>query len=226
MSIKDMKTIKVLNYNPNCVVVSTRNDSYKIEAAVDSETPTEFPLTLDDVIYINADSVAFKKGLLRFPKDIEKEMYEDYLNIHNWEDLITNKEIENILIHPTVEGLTKILDIKDDCVFDRVKMIFVKLKNITSGDISLKTQNLINARADELRREIRKTRIEIKPKDLAPIANSEEVDALKLQNENLQKEMAEMKALMEQMMKSQTEAETKVISAETTSKKAGRPKKS
>ena len=200
MSIKDMKTINILNYNENVVVVSTKHDSYAIEPAINSENPTTLPLTLDEILYINGNSAAFKSGILRFPEEIEQEMYEDFLRIPNWKELLTLKEIKNIILHPTMDGLTKLINIKDSVIFDKVRGVFVKLKNTTDNDISLRVENLINARSDELRRGIRNTSIVIRAKDAVSNVSNDEVDALREQNKELQEQMIKMQEMMQQMM--------------------------
>ena len=194
--IKDMKTINVLNYNSSTVVISTKHDSYAIEPAIDSDNPTILPLTLDEILYANANSMAFKSGILRFPEDIEKEMYEDYLRIPNWESLLTIKQIENIILHPTMEGLTKLVSVKDSGIFDRIRGVFIRLKNTTNDDISLRVEKIIEARGNELRNGIRNTQIVIKARDAVSSVSTDEVDGLKKQNEVLQNQLNEMQAMM------------------------------
>lgn len=230
MAIKDMKTINLLNYNENVVTVSTRHDSYAIEPAIDSKTPTVFPLTVDEIIYINGNSVAFKNGILRFPKDIEQEVYENLLNIHNWRDLFTIEEIEDIILSPTVEKLNKLVGIKDSGIFDMVRGVFTRLKNTPDKDISLRVQDIIKARSEELRRGIRNTEIVIKPKDATIPVASDEVDSLKKQNDELRTQMENMQKMMEQMMAMQSNSDiAKDKNTDGTEnaqpKKAGRPKK-
>nr|WP_024835416.1 hypothetical protein [Clostridium sp. 12(A)] len=198
--IKDMKTINLLNYNENIVVVSTKHDSYAIEPAVDSETPTILPLNLEEILYINGNSAAFKSGILRFPEEIEQEMYEDYLRIPNWKDLLTIKEMENIILSPSMDKLLKLVRIKDIGTFDRLRGVFIRLKNSTDNDISMRIESIIKTRSDELRRGIRNTEIVIKPKDVTTSIQSEEVDALKEQNIALQKQMTKMQEMMEKML--------------------------
>lgn len=203
MLIKDMKTISVLNPNQNIVVVSTKHDSYTMESASDSNNPTILPLTLDEILYVNGNSAAFKSGILRFDKEIEQEMYEEYLKIPNWKDLFNITDIENIILHPTIDGLTKLVTIKDSGIFDRIRGVFVRLKNTTDNDISLRVENIISTRSDELRRGIRNSQIVIKAKDAISVIPSEEVDALKEQNKNLQEQMDNMQKMMKQMMDKQ-----------------------
>ncbi|WP_313069777.1 hypothetical protein [Lacrimispora sp.] len=227
--IKDMKTINLLNYNENVVVVSTKHDSYGIEPAIDSETPTILPLDLEEILYINGNSAAFKSGILRFPEEFEKELYEDYLRIPNWKELLTIKEMEDIILHPTMEKLMKLVGIKDIGTFDRLRGVFTRLKNTTDNDISMRVERIIKARAEELRRGIRNTEIVIKPKDITSAIQTEEVVAIKEQNVVLQKQMAQMQEMMERMFASQSgnidaNDDNEEVKEEPV-KKPGRPKK-
>lgn len=225
--IKDMKTINVLNYNSSTVVISTKHDSYAIEPAIDSDNPTILPLTLDEILYANANSMAFKSGILRFPEDIEKEMYEDYLRIPNWESLLTIKQIENIILHPTMEGLTKLVSVKDSGIFDRIRGVFIRLKNTTNDDISLRVETIIEARGNELRNGIRNTQIVIKARDAVSSVSTDEVDGLKKQNEVLQNQLNEMQAMMAEFLASQKKVNENAVESEKSvvKKKPGRPAK-
>ena len=225
--IKDMKTINVLNYNSSTVVISTKHDSYAIEPAIDSDNPTILPLTLDEILYANANSMAFKSGILRFPEDIEKEMYEDYLRIPNWESLLTIKQIENIILHPTMEGLTKLVSVKDSGIFDRIRGVFIRLKNTTNDDISLRVEKIIEARGNELRNGIRNTKIVIKARDAVSSVSTDEVDGLKKQNEVLQNQLNEMQAMMAEFLASQKKVNENAVESEKSvvKKKPGRPAK-
>lgn len=225
--IKDMKTINVLNYNSSTVVISTKHDSYAIEPAIDSDNPTILPLTLDEILYANANSMAFKSGILRFPEDIEKEMYEDYLRIPNWESLLTIKQIENIILHPTMEGLTKLVSVKDSGIFDRIRGVFIRLKNTTNDDISLRVEKIIETRGNELRNGIRNTQIVIKARDAVSSVSTDEVDGLKKQNEVLQNQLNEMQAMMAEFLASQKKVNENAVESEKSvvKKKPGRPAK-
>lgn len=201
--------------------------SYAIEPAIDSDNPTILPLTLDEILYANANSMAFKSGILRFPEDIEKEMYEDYLRIPNWESLLTIKQIENIILHPTMEGLTKLVSVKDSGIFDRIRGVFIRLKNTTNDDISLRVEKIIEARGNELRNGIRNTQIVIKARDAVSSVSTDEVDGLKKQNEVLQNQLNEMQAMMAEFLASQKKVNENAVESEKSvvKKKPGRPAK-
>lgn len=175
----------------------------------------------------NANSMAFKSGILRFPEDIEKEMYEDYLRIPNWESLLTIKQIENIILHPTMEGLTKLVSVKDSGIFDRIRGVFIRLKNTTNDDISLRVEKIIEARGNELRNGIRNTQIVIKARDAVSSVSTDEVDGLKKQNEVLQNQLNEMQAMMAEFLASQKKVNENAVESEKSvvKKKPGRPAK-
>ena len=80
-----------------------------------------------------------------------KEFYEA-LNIYSYKDILTNSKIEKILKTPTIEGLTKILEIEDDSLFERVRTILIKLKNLNGFNISTKVIDLVNIRYSELKK--------------------------------------------------------------------------
>ena len=235
MSIKNKEIINVLNYNTNIVTVSTKNDNYSLQAAED-DIPSILPLTPSEIEYINGNSVAFKDGHLRFPEEIEEEVYVDLLRIANWKDILTNKEIKEIILNPTIEGLQKLIGIKNSSVFERVRGIFIQLKNNGNEDVSTRVERIINTRYKELLNRQIKSDIILQPKDI--VSNNipnEEVNALKEQ-------LAQMQKMMEQMMAAQSngkevnnttdkneseeiEQPTQPDNNSETDKKAGRPPK-
>ena len=180
-------------------------------------------------MYVNGQSSAFRTGLLipKLNKEENKEFYEA-LNIYNYEDILTNDKIEKILKKPTLEGLTKILEIEDDSLFERVRTILIKLKNLNGFNISTKVIDLVNIRYSELKKGKKKTEYVIQESHLNnDIISSETVEQLKEQkakNEQLEKELNELKANMAKFMQSQKTSvdddKTEVVEKKT----AGRPK--
>lgn len=213
MSVKDLELINVLNYNENVVAVTTKNESYLMQPAED-DMPSILPLTPSEIEFINGNSSAFKVGTLRFEEDIEEEVYTKLLKMVNWKDILKNDEIKDILIHPTLEGLQKILDIKTSTEFERVRGIFVKLKNQKNNFISLQVEDLISARYRELVNHQTKTNIVLQPKDVSNNVVNEEVNVLKEQNKSLQDQMAQMQKMMEQMLAMQSQNNTEKVKVE------------
>ena len=177
----------VINYGRSPVCVASRTQSMKIPGA-DGNTPAEQPLSLDEIVEINSMCGAFKLGLLRFEDEYEEEIY-DLLRIRDWRDILTDKQIEDILLHPTMDSLQKIVDIKDPLSFDRVRGIYTGLKSV-AADIPGKVDMVINERARELAKKITTSKIQLVPKK----EENSEVEALKEQMARMQEQMAALAA--------------------------------
>ncbi len=225
--IKQEEKINVLNFNENKVsVMISPTESFTFEPSVDGEIPSVIPMTLEQIRYANNYN-AFRGGFLFFEENKEKEIYED-LVITNWENILRNKEIEEILLNPSYEGLKKIVDIKDSAVFERVRAVFHKLKTEGTNDISVRVQQIINTRYKELQNKKVTTSIVIEKKDLAQSVPNKEVESLKAENEAMQEQLANMQAMMEKLLAQQSvKSETNEPKEETTApkKSPGRPKK-
>ncbi len=186
-----------------------------VEAAIDGN-PTTLPLTWDEIVYANNSNV-FKSGSLEFQSNIENDIYNE-LGIVK-ENVLKYKEIKEILLHPDKNGLQKILKIKTLSDFDRVREIFQKLK-FEGYSITLDVNNLVKKRTEELF--LGKSTSSI----LVDDTQNESSDSKKVQE--LEKQLEEMKAMMETLLKSNNEIENLPITEDmknTQVKKAGRPKK-
>lgn len=186
-----------------------------VEAAIDGN-PTTLPLTWDEIVYANNSNV-FKSGSLEFQSNIENDIYNE-LGIVK-ENVLKYKEIKEILLHPDKNGLQKILKIKTLSDFDRVREIFQKLK-FEGYSITLDVNNLVKKRTEELF--LGKSTSSI----LVDDTKNESSDSKKVQE--LEKQLEEMKAMMETLLKSNNEIENLPITEDmknTQVKKAGRPKK-
>lgn len=222
--IKETEKISVLNYNENRVSVEVApNKSYSFEPSVDGTTPTVIPMSIDEIRYAN-NSNAFRNGTLFFNKSREEEIYKE-LNILDWQNILTNNNIREIILHPTYDGLSKIVAIKDSAAFERVRATFHKLKQDGTHDVSVRVAQIINTRYKELLNRQINSSIALTKKDISETVNSVEVDELKAQNAAMQEQMTQMKKLIEQMMASQNVTNNEVASKEDTKKSPGRPKK-
>lgn len=226
--IKESEKIGVLNYNENRVSVEVApGKSYSFEPSIDGETPMVIPMTIEEILYAN-NSVAFKSGMLFFEKSREEEIYER-LNIVNWKDILSNDKIKEILLHPTFDGLNKIVEIKSTSEFERVRGVLFKLKQSDRYDVSVRVEQIVNTRYKELLNRQINTDIILTKKDV-PVESisSEEMDKLKAQNEAMQKQLEEMQKMMAMMMENQKAAASSDSEKEVkeTKKSPGRPKKS
>ena len=201
--LNETKHISVLNYNENCVCINIAPSKSVILEASEYGEPNVLPLTLDEIRFANNSSI-FKNGILEFPEDIEDEVYET-LRI-NKGDVLKLNEIRDILISPTKEGLKRIISIKSSSDFERVRGQFFKLKH-EGYKLTLDIADLIARRYKEL------------------------VNNDKTRVAELEKEIAEMKKLLEIAVNSNKkepakEQEVTVKKVDVQEKKSpGRPKK-
>jgi len=147
MGIQKEKTYLVLNYCANPVSVVTRYDQFIMEPFADGE-PSSLPLTLDEIQQANNNSKLFKTGHLRFEPDHEEEIY-DMLHIRDWKDILTNEQIEDVVLHPTAEKIESILKIDEPRYFNRIYGVYMGLKN-AGYSISRNVDVTMSARYKEL----------------------------------------------------------------------------
>lgn len=222
-NIKTNKSVSVYNYNPFHLSIVTNVKTHALEPCRE-DSPTMDFLTYDEIDFVNSQSDAIKSGLVRFGKDLEKDIYEA-LDIKDWKNILTNENIKEYLLSPDKDGLQRILDIKDEMTFERVRAILTNLVNSGEYDVSNRVMNLIQLRYSEFRKNIRNTKLELKTKGTTSDTNAiAEVDALKEQNKSLQDQMVQLQEMMKQMMAMQSnKSEIKEDVTSEEPKKAGRP---
>lgn len=199
MSIMDRKHIDVLSYEPNVVVVPTVNNrSYVFRAADGFDDPVVIPIPPDEITYINSNCSAFKSGILRFRDKDKDEMYEE-LGIKDMSQMLYIEEVDDMLLNPSLDNLTKLVKISDSGQFERVRGRYYWLVN---NDYSLenKVGQIIDKRYAELRVGKKKSDIAVTPikKKEEQAVNAEEL--LEKQKKELDAQYAEKYAAMEAMM--------------------------
>ena len=217
MSIKENVSIPVLNYNESNVCIPTNISTHILPPAVDGVPSVDY-LSFAEINYVNGISDCFRTGMVRFDDNDKEEVY-SALNIANWENILTNDEIRDILLNPTIDGLQRIIDVTNRSIFDRIRTIFVSLKENTDNDISNRVIKIMETREQEFKRGVYKTQIVLKPKDIPEKSvSNDEINAIKEQNAMLMEQLAEM----QKMITSLKSDKSKTSSTETT-KKTGRP---
>lgn len=181
-------SLKVLNYTPNVVAVTTRNRSITLPGAKDG-VPTFDWFALDEIEYINSQSPAFRSGLL----ELDDESVYAHLNIDK-DKCIFERDIDDMIVNATAEKLQKIVDATDTQTIERVRGHMEYLIRIGVG-VSSKVTEVVNERFKELNRGLRKSNIQvtIRAKE-SPVAN--EVASLK-------DELAELKSLLKAQVKTE-----------------------
>ena len=226
----DKDNILVLSYNENKVCVNGANEAYNFNPS-NGIDPVINIMSLKDLQFINSNTGLIKTGWLTFQEDEKEEIFKE-LHIRDWENILTNEMIKDIMLNPSMEGLQKLIDITDEVYFDRVRIILHIL--ITDGeDISSRVKNIVDARYKELVRKQRKTSIVLSQKDIS-VSNSKAKE-LEAQNAELKSQLEEMQKMMSQLMEMQKQnnitttesvkSTTTTASSSTTKKTVGRPKK-
>ena len=162
MNIVDSTVVNVYNYSPSPISVATHINpaGYWFEGSLDGEEPVIVPITFAEIRVVNGQSQVFREGRLRFEPTIEQDVYET-LRIRDWENILSNDEIKDIILNPTKEKLEKIVKITSMSLMDRVRGILAGIKNDNSYDIVERVVDVINARYKELYAGRRKSEIEI-----------------------------------------------------------------
>lgn len=161
--ITDSSIINILNYSDNVAVVTSniRPDGYVFEPA-NNEVPFSIPLSFSEIRVINSQSSIFREGFLFFEKDKEKDVYKK-LGIRDWEEILTDEKIDNIILNPTKDSLEKVLKIRTLSYFGRIYGRYVMLKNTGMYDISTRVASVLSTRYKELYENIKNTSIQIRP---------------------------------------------------------------
>lgn len=220
--IKETEKINVLNYNENRVSVAVApNKAYSFEPSPDGIVPTVIPMTIDEIKYANNYN-AFRNGMLFFDEEKQEDVYYA-LNITNWQDILRNSDIKEIILHPTYDGLMKIVSIKDSSMFERVRGVFQKLQVENVYDISVRVAQIIDTRYKELLNRKIDTAIQLTKKDIPDTVSTAELDQLKEQNSTLQTQVEEMQKQIELLLKEKNNNDTS--SSQTTKSKTSTAKK-
>lgn len=194
----DKENILVLSYNENQICVDGARESYKFKPSNGLELVINV-MPLSDILYINSNTQIIKTGWLTFEDKDKAEIFKE-LRIHDWENILTNDDIKQILIKPTMEGLQRIIDIDNISYFDRIRIILHAL--IQDGvDITTKVKNVIDTRYNELKIRQRVSSITLTPRNTA--VHLDKITELEEQNKLLKEKLDQFEKTMQQFIQSQ-----------------------
>ena len=184
MATIETQTYPLYNYSTSKIIVALRDGSVVIDGGT-RDRPAVYPFTMSELQQIASSSPVIAVGYLRPAKEDAKYIYET-LRIRDWENILTEEDIEEMILHPTVEGLTKLISIKDAFYYERIYGIFIGLKNV-NVPIADNVARLLKGRYKELQKGKINTDYIIKEKDI-PVSSftaveksesAEEIAALK-----------------------------------------------
>lgn len=164
----ETETFNMCNYSTSRIVVGLRDRALVVEPGR-RDKPSYYPFTMNELQQIANTSTIIQNGYLRPNKEQEEFIY-NTLRIQNWQDILTDEQIEDMILRPTVEGLTRLINIKDSLYFGRIYGVFVGLKN-ANAPISANVSRLLTGRYREMRQGKFITEYKVTEKDL-PSADS------------------------------------------------------
>lgn len=219
MSISKTRNYLLLNYCSSPVAVSTRYDSFLIPGGTEAE-PGSLPFTIDEIAVINSNSQALRIGMLWPEPEFREEIYEE-IRVPAWQTILTDREIRDILLNPTLDGMQKLLSIENDAYFERIRGIYMGLIN-AGADISNKVATMMEARRQEFAKNQRKTKIVLTPHEDKTTSDKDQRIA------ELEASMEAMRRMMEEYMSQKADtpkptksaARTKTAATKETAKKS------
>ena len=148
-------------------------------------------IDFDEIEYAHSRNKVFNIGLLIFAEEDREGMY-DALGIRDWRDKVWfNKDIEDIIMHPTLDKMQRVIDVKDGITFERIRGMVVRFVN-EKRDVSQNVINIVNARYQELNSSVMTSKIVIRPADVETKVSADEVADLKRQLAEMQEMMSKM----------------------------------
>ena len=217
MNYRGKKDIRVYNECPFQVNLVGQRRDYIFPPCLDGEPTMNF-VDFEEIEYAHSRGKVFNIGLLIFAEEDREGMYEA-LGIKNWEDKVWfNNDIEDVIMHPTLEKMQRVIDIKEMITFERVRGMMVRFMN-EKRDVSQNVINLINARYRELNAGNVTSKIVIRPADVEEKVSADEVADLKRQLAEMQKLMEALAAEKIGKVEERVDVEA---SAKTTAKKSTR----
>lgn len=203
--LKNDIEVFVVNYE-NTVVIPSKSfpDGIKIEAGT-LENPSMTSVSIKDLISVNAISKIIKTGGLVFEDDIKDDVYET-LGIRNTDEIISYKEIRNILKDDSLKNLTRIDKMKSNELLGRLQkeIIIMQSNNVVVPPI---VNTIVTERYNELayswnnkNKTIKKLieQNEVKQKE---IREKEEYNKIQAENIEMKNTMAELMKKMEALEK-------------------------
>jgi hypothetical protein len=222
--------INVCNYTPCKVIAVSNVQDYIFDGCEHKDAPVINPISAVELRNIHSRSSIFTDGYLTFEDDVKKDVYE-YLKINNWENILTQDDIIDTILNCTKEKLQKIIDITSLSYFERVRGIYVALKQ-SNADVSMRVANVIETRYKELRQNKYKSAIQLKDVSFSSNDNNDDKELIVKQQKQIEEKDKELNELLAKFAELQSKVEqlqSLSQSAEdektTPSKKRGRPAK-
>lgn len=138
-------------------------EDYTLPPKIEGE-PYHVTVSWQDIVATNQRSKAFKHQKLRFTKEDEEQAYKQLrINLSREKNSFSRTQIESMILHASDFVLEQILKIDDLSVIRTFLSQLIALKNTGRYNISVKIEEYIRARKEELELNIKKTELEVIP---------------------------------------------------------------
>lgn len=146
---------------------------YKINGATEGDAGFDF-VVFQDIRAINQKSEVFRNGTLEFAEDVKDDLNKELKIDVNSNNYFTKRMIEDVILDPNDEKLTKIVKITSKDTMDNFRRLLVKFTNDNEYDISNRVREYIDIRTEELNKGITKSALPVpKSKVYVPIKEEE-----------------------------------------------------
>jgi len=198
--------IKCHNRTRNLLVLPTKQADYQIRVDAGGYMLLSWP----ELEWVNMKTSVIKEGVIEFDESESDEIYRA-LRIFDTENILFESVLLDILMHPTIQNMQRIIEITNVRTLDRLRCKMQEL--IYEGvEFSSKLYDCIEGRRKELAKGRVKSKIQLVPiKDTAP-AQQSEVEELKAM-------LAAQSAQIAQLIAAQQQPESKPVKTATTKTK-------
>src|SRR5574344_672501 len=221
------RQIKVYNYDYSPVCLSGLNRQYVIDAATDNDHPAFTLIPFSDVEIINSATSVFRNGIVEFEVSEAKALHEELGN-YNWKDtVLTRKQINDIILHPTYEKMKRIVAVTDVQMIERFRSELIRVNTLAIDGVSRYVEYIINERFAEITVGKRNSAIILREEKFE---NSKKIEAIVSENVELKEKLnaieEKVEAIVSAKTSSETPTESKTVAKKATAKKSpGRPPK-
>ena len=154
-------------------------------------------------------------------------MHEELGN-YNWKDtVLTRKQINDIILHPTYEKMKRIVAVTDVQMIERFRSELIRVNTLAIEGVSRYVEYIINERFAEITVGKRNSAIILREEKFE---NSNKIEAIMSENVELKEKLntieAKVEAIVSAKISSETPTESKTVAKKATAKKSpGRPPK-
>ena len=145
-----MGYIRIYNDTYSPIILHGLNRDYTVAPANESRPGSE-DLPEEDVLYIASKSSVFERGTLRMEDDVMAATMEKMRKPHWRDTYLTQADIESMLLHPTYEGMMRVVQTTSNAMIERYRGVLVRLQNEGKYGVSERVERVVRQRWQELR---------------------------------------------------------------------------